>query len=164
MRKAECLREAELLDALQTSRWPDACDPSLREHAAVCAVCTELLALATALIDDQRALVQEAQVPSSAIVWWRAQMRSRREAVETAAQPMTWAQGLALACAAGILVAAVGFFAPTFMKALEWVSLPTFGIPEEPLTNPIIVAFVAALGISAIVLPVVLYFAFREDQ
>jgi hypothetical protein len=129
-----------------------------------CAACAEIAAIAEAFVDDRNALAREAQIPSSAIVWWRAQMRSRREAVETAAQPMTWAQGLALACAAGILVAAVGFFAPTFMKALEWVSLPTFGMPEEPLTNPIIVAFVAALGISAIVLPVVLYFAFREDQ
>jgi hypothetical protein len=138
-----------------------------------CAACAEIAAIARAFVDDRNALAREVQIPSSAIVWWRAQMRSRREAVEAAAQPMTWAQGLALACAAGILVAAVGFFAPTFMKALEWAmgtslpqasfSLPTFGLPEEPLTNPIIVAFVAALGISAIVLPVVLYFTLREE-
>lgn len=138
-----------------------------------CAACAEIAAIAQAFVDDRNALAREAQVPSSAIVWWRAQMRSRREAVETAAQPITWIQGLALACAVGILIAAVGFFAPTFTKALEWamgtslpapfVSLPSIGLPEEPLTNPIIVAFVAALGISAIVLPVVLYFTFREE-
>lgn len=138
-----------------------------------CPSCAEIAAIAQAFTDDRSALLREAQVPSSAIVWWRAQMRSRREAAETAAQPITWIQGIALACAAGILIALVGFFAPTFMKALEWAmgtslpqasfSLPTFGMPEEPLTNPIIVAFVAALGISAIVLPVVLYFTFREE-
>ena len=138
-----------------------------------CAACAEIAAIAQAFVDDRNALAREAQVPSSAIVWWRAQMRSRREAVETAAQPITWIQGLALACAVGILIAAVGFFAPTFMKALEWamgtslptpsVSVPSIGLPEEPLTNPIVIALVAALGLSAIVLPVVLYFTFTEE-
>jgi hypothetical protein len=138
-----------------------------------CPSCAEIAAIAEAFSDDRSTLVREAHIPSSAIVWWRAQMRSRREAAEAAAQPITWAQGLILACAAGILVAAIGFFAPTFMKALEWamgtslpapsLSLPAFGLPEEPFTNPIVVALVAALGLSAIVLPIVLYFTFREE-
>ena len=138
-----------------------------------CDACAEIAVIAQMFADDRNALAREAQIPSSAIVWWRAQMRSRREAVEAAAQPITWAQGLAVACAAGILVAAIGFFAPTFMKALEWamgsslpqvsLSLPAFGLPEEPFTNPIVVALVAALGLSAVVLPVVLYFTFREE-
>ena len=138
-----------------------------------CLSCAEIAAIAQAFSDDRITLLREAQVPSSAIVWWRAQMRSRREAAEVAAQPMTWAQGLAIACAVGVLVAAAGFFTPTFMKALEWMmgtslpapsfSLPAMSVPDEPLTNPIIVAMVAALGLSAIVLPVVLYFTFREE-
>jgi len=138
-----------------------------------CPSCAEIAAIAQAFSDDRNALVRGAQVPSSAIVWWRAQMRSRREAAEAAAQPITWIQGLIFACAAGLLVAAVGFFSPTFMKALEWamgtslpsasLSLPSIPVPEQPMTNPIIVAMVAALGLSAIVLPLVLYFAFREE-
>ena len=138
-----------------------------------CPSCAEIAAIAQAFTDDRNALLREAQVPSSAIVWWRAQMRSRREAAEAAAQPITWIQGIALACAAGILIALVGFFAPTFMKALEWAmgttlpapsfSLPSVALPEEPLTNPIVIALVAELGLSAIVLPVVLYFTFREE-
>ena len=140
---------------------------------ADCPSCAEIAAIAQAFTDDRNALLRDAHVPSSAIVWWRAQMRSRREAAATAAQPITWIQGLAFACAAGILVAAVSFFAPTFMKALEWLmgttlpqpsfSLPTVGMPEQPLANPIIVAVVAALGLSAIILPVVLYFTLREE-
>ena len=138
-----------------------------------CPSCAEIAAIAQAFSDDRNALMQSAQVPSSAIVWWRAQMRSRREAAETAAQPMTWAQGLALACAAGILVAAIGFFGPTFLKALEWATgvsiaapslpLPSLGLPEDAMTNPIVVAMVATLGLCAIVVPVVLYFTFREE-
>lgn len=139
-----------------------------------CPSCAEIAAIAQAFVDDRSELLQQAQVPSSAIVWWRAQMRSRRQAAEAAAQPITWAQGLAIACAAGILVAAVGFFSPTFMKALEWAmgtSLPDASFPlssmallESPTTNPVVVAAVAALGISAIVLPIVLYFTFHEEE
>ena len=138
-----------------------------------CPSCAEIAAIAHAFTDDRNALMQSAQVPSSAIVWWRAQMRSRREAAETAAQPMTWAQGLVLACAAGILVAAVGFFSPTFMKALEWATgmsmaapslpLPSLSLPEDAMANPIVVAMAATLGFVALVLPVVLYFTFREE-
>ena len=152
MRKHECTHDAFVTD---------------------CPSCAEIAAIAQAFTDDRNALLREAQVPSSAIVWWRAQMRSRREAAEAAAQPITWVQGIALACAAGILIALVGFFAPTFMKALGWamgtslptpfLSLPSIGLPEQPLTNPIVIALVAALGLSAIVLPVVLYFTFREE-
>ena len=138
-----------------------------------CPSCAEIAAIAQAFTDDRNVLMQSAQVPSSAIVWWRAQMRSRREAAETAAQPITWAQGLALACAAGILVAAVGFFAPTFMKALEWATgvsiaapslpLPSLGLPDVAMTSPIVVAMAATLGFVVLVVPVVLYFTFREE-
>ena len=138
-----------------------------------CPSCAEIAAIAQAFTDDRNALMQSAQVPSSAIVWWRAQMRSRREAAETAAQPITWAQGLSLACAAGILVAAVGFFAPTFMKALEWATgvsiaapslpLPSLGLPDVAMTSPIVVAMAATLGFVVLVVPVVLYFTLREE-
>jgi hypothetical protein len=170
MRKAECLREGELLDALQTSRWPDACDPCLREHAAGCAACTELLALATALIDDQRTLLQEAQVPSSAIVWWRAQMRSRREAAERALRPISFVQGVAIACAAGLLATVLGIFMPTFRRLFAWGadvsgSITGLSLPpvSEALANPVVLAAVVALGLCALVLPLALYFAFQED-
>lgn len=139
-----------------------------------CPSCAQIAAIAQAFTDDRNALMRDAPVPSSAIVWWRAQRRSRREAAETATQPITWVQGLIFACAAGLLVAAAGFVSPTFMKALEWamgtslpsasLSLPAIPVPEQPMTNPIIVAMVAMLGLSAVVLPVVLYFAFREEE
>ena len=67
MRSVPCGREDEVLDALQTSRWPEACDATLRAHVAACVPCTELIALVKPLLEEHRALVQEAPVPSSAI-------------------------------------------------------------------------------------------------
>jgi hypothetical protein len=138
-----------------------------------CPSCAEIAAIARAFCDDRSALLREAQVPSSAIVWWRAQMRSRREAAEAAAQPIKWVHGLVLACTAGILVAAIGFFSPTFVAAAQWImgaSLPSLSlpllsiaVPEQPLTNPIVLALIGALGISAVVIPVGLYFTFHEE-
>ena len=170
MRNAECSREPELLEALQTSRWPGAGDESLRAHVAGCSSCADLLAVVAPLLDEQRALVQEATVPSSAIVWWRAQMRFRREALEKASQPISVVQGIAIACAAGLLATVLGIFVPTFRRSLAWmmettaswqgVSLPAL---SDPLASPIVVAVLAALGLCALVLPVALYFAFHED-
>jgi hypothetical protein len=167
VRNLECARESELLAALAAARWPHACDPALRAHVDGCLSCTELVRLSTALLDDHRALVQEAAVPSSAIVWWRAQMRSRREAVERAAQPITVIQGLAAACAAGLLLAAAGYFSPAFRAALQWVFDVAASLrgTTPPVTGlvPLGMGIVAALCVALIVAPLALYFALREE-
>ena len=107
-------------------------------------------------------------MPSSAIVWWRAQMRSRREAAARAAQPISFVFGIAVACAAGLLATALGIFVPTFRKAFVWVtettvSWPGLPIPADPLSNPIVLGFIAALLLGLLVAPVALYFTFHEE-
>lgn len=168
MHNAGCAREPELLEALQCGRWPETTEAALRTHVEECADCADLLAVAAPLLDEHQALMREAAVPSSAIAWWRAQMRSRREAAQTAAQPITFVQGITFACVAGLLATALGLFVPTFRSAFgrvadaagSWSALP---LPADPLAHPIALAAVAALGLCAIVLPVALYFTLRED-
>ncbi|CAN5681045.1 hypothetical protein BH18ACI5_BH18ACI5_02200 [soil metagenome] len=169
MRNASCPHEAEVLDVLQTSRWPDACGDALRRHVESCDGCNELVSLSLALLDDQRALMREAPVPSSAIVWWRAQMRSRREAAEQVAQPITVIQGLAGACAAGLLVAAAGYYIPALRRAVEWVTtiVATATAPGSTslvALEPLAVGIEAAIFLALIVAPLALYFTFREDS
>ena len=168
MHSAACSREHELLEALQSGRWRESADPELRSHVDTCASCTELLAIAAPLLDEHHALVREAQVPSSAIVWWRAQMRSKREAAETAAQPITVVQGIMFACVAGLLATALGIFVPTFRSAFIWVadaagSWSTLPLPVDPLASPMTLAAIAAIGLCVIALPLALYFTLRED-
>ena len=170
MRNRICAREGEVLDALQSARWPDATDASLREHVHACGACSDLLAVAAPLLDEHHVLVREAQVPSSAIVWWRAQMRSKREAAERAAQPITVVQGITFACIAGLLATALGIFVPTFRSGLAWMADAAGDwsgfhllVPVEALANPLVLAAMAALGVCALVLPIALYFTLHED-
>jgi hypothetical protein len=170
MRKLECPHEQELLNALLAAGGRQGIDPLLQEHAASCTSCTQLLSIVGALLDDRQALMQEASVPSSAIVWWRSQMRSRREAAERAVQPISVVQGIALSCAAGLLATTLGIFVPTFRRSLAWMSeaLASFSgvsvpVVADPLASPFVLAGIAALGLCALVLPVALYFAFHED-
>ena len=160
MRNAACAREDELLAALQASRWPDACADSLRTHVESCGSCTQLAELARELLEDHRGLMLAAPVPSSAIVWWRAQMRSRREAAERATRPITVIQGVAVACAAGLLIAAAGFFGPTFRSALGWVEGAAGAVTGF---GPLFVGVAAAIGLAVIIAPLALYFTFHEE-
>jgi hypothetical protein len=105
----ECRREQEVLDAIAAGRWPARVDGELTAHAAGCEVCGELAEAASAIAAEHDAAWAHARVPSSAHVWWRAQMRARREAARAAATPITLVQGMAAASAAGVLAAGAGY-------------------------------------------------------
>ena len=100
VRHAECPREAELLDSLHNC-WPEGCPDGLCSHAEACAACGSLLEVALALRGEHAESVHEASVPSSAVMWWRLQMRARREATVRAFQPIAVVQAVTLACAVG---------------------------------------------------------------
>ena len=121
MRRTECPREAEVLEALRSGAWPDDAPVDLREHVEGCASCVGLAGLVPALAEDCRASTQDAVVPSSAVMWWRLQMRARREAEARVMRPIAAAQKLALACAAGLLAATFGAFAPAARHVAAWL-------------------------------------------
>ena len=178
MRKPDCTREADVLDALQTSAWPECCSDTLRAHVAECQSCTALVEIVLALTDEHRAATMEASVPSSGIVWWRAQMRARQEATVVAMRPIHVVQGLSLACGAGLLAAAISFVSPTFRNWLAWIggaiseaksvevsattwsALHAFVAPSG--SGPVLLA--ALLAITALILlaPVAVYFSARD--
>ena len=84
----ECPHEQDVLDAVATGRWPDRVDADLRDHARGCPVCGDAAELAPLFFADRDAAWQSAEVPSASSVWWRAQMRARREAAERAERPI----------------------------------------------------------------------------
>lgn len=117
---------------------------------------------------EHRALMEDATVPSPAIVWWRAQAQARREAMEQASRPISVVQGIAVACAGGLTATAAGLYVPTFRRTLErmlsWtVDWPGFSLPAEPLAHPLIQALLLATLICVIFMPLALYFTLRED-
>lgn len=107
MRTHECAWEPEMLRTIAESRWPERCEDDLREHLASCVTCSDLIEVAVALARDREAAVRSAPVPGSGVVWWRTQLRMRREAERSAQRAVTLVQGAILgACsivALGIL-------------------------------------------------------------
>ncbi len=117
MKAEECEFEAEVLAAVVQGRWPERVDASLLAHVAGCPMCADVAAIAGA-IDGAREEMRAAAVPDSGRVWWRAQMRARREAAEAAGRPITAAQVIAFGCAVGLLGACFGATSTWFQTVL----------------------------------------------
>lgn len=117
-----CPRETELWEAIAAGRWPDAADASLCAHVVSCRACRDLALVAGSLRRDACDAGRDATPPSSAIVWWRAQMRARQEGAHAADRPITVVQGLAIACAAGLLLGLTGSVAASVRGSSGWFS------------------------------------------
>ncbi|MBL0157537.1 MAG: hypothetical protein IPP47_10625 [Bryobacterales bacterium] len=100
-----CDREQELLAALRSGNWT----PELRAHLAACESCAD--AAITAEFLHQAAATADPHVPPAGLVWWKAQLRARRESAQAAARPVLIAERAAAIVA---LLGAVG--------ALAWLS------------------------------------------
>ena len=103
----ECGREADVLEAVAFGRWPDHA-VELVSHAATCGVCADLVEVARALHSDREAACREAPVPAAGMMWWRATIRARADAVRTASRPIGVAQSVAGACAVGLTLGLAG--------------------------------------------------------
>jgi hypothetical protein len=155
----ECPRESDVLDAIDSRRWPHRVSRELADHVSACEICSDVLAVATALREDQKATWQEAGIPSSGQVWWRAEMRARQEAIRAASRPITVAYGVAAFAALVLVVAASWFAWPTihgFASSIGSAQSPSL---TSPLTLPLLVAFGALLVIA----PVAVYLVLSDE-
>jgi hypothetical protein len=104
MRPFKCVREHEVVDALNRGHWPDACAPELRAHVAECRACSDLVLVTRTF---QQARVEAAALPrveSAGALWWRAQLRRRNTAIERIGRPIlgAWIFALAIAVVVGV--------------------------------------------------------------
>lgn len=169
MKPIDCELESEVLAAVRQNRWPERVDSSLRTHVANCESCADLVVIAGTMDDAREELRACAVLPDSGQVWWRAQMRARREAVQAAGRPITAAQVLALACAMGLLGACFGATSAWFQYALRRASAGLAAVRYSDLI-PLAAGFVAAhgalvLGMATIVvaIPAVVYFTMLRE-
>src|SRR3954471_15127886 len=65
---------------------------------------------------------REAAPPSSAIVWWRAQMRARQEAAKAVERPLTIVHAVAIACGVGLLLGTAGAITGGVSGSAAWVA------------------------------------------
>jgi hypothetical protein len=167
--KIECGREPDVLDALAAQRWPARCDDDLRAHVSTCLICGDLVEVAGALLEDHDTAHQDARVPPSGIVWWRAQLRARDEDARAAARPIAFIQGVAVSVAVWVVVTLLRAVpASTVAAWKEWiigfvphVSVPVPGITEVTAAIPVNVLLV--VGAALLLAPLAIYFAVAED-
>lgn len=99
-----CVREREVTELLRQGYWPEACGPELRAHVKACRICSDLVLVTSALVEERRRTMPMARLEAPGALWWRAQLRRRNAAIEKMTRPIVGAQVFALAMA---LVAAV---------------------------------------------------------
>jgi len=100
MKIEQCDREQAVLDALVSGRWATPWGEEIRQHAASCAVCSEVVLVAEALRREEQFAQAEVRLPSAGFVWWKAQLAARRAAEQRAAQPIALVERAAQALGA----------------------------------------------------------------
>lgn len=159
---AECPHEADVIDALTTTQWPEQCSDELQSHVAACDCCRTLVAAITPLGEAWLDTRAAAQVPGSGMVWWRAQMRARREAARAAARPMTVVQAIAALAGLALLVATLAVLSPWVVASLSSAASLVFGaLPDVGgvARNWAVAAAIALLAMTSLAV----YLVMAED-
>jgi hypothetical protein len=79
---------AEVQELLQLGHWPQAAGVELAAHVRGCRRCSEMVLVTQAFGAARVRSIDEARVEPAALVWWRAQLRRRREVIERVERPM----------------------------------------------------------------------------
>lgn len=148
MRTTECNHEVEIVEAITSGRWPAGCSEELRLHSEACPVCTDVVQVALALSEERAAALSNVRVPSAGLVWWRSEMRARRDAVSKATRPLQIVEWISVVC---VLIAAGAL--------LRWMgpsALSDLLVQSSTL-------LLGGLGILILVSSLVFYFVFSRD-
>jgi hypothetical protein len=114
-----CVHEKELTALLALGHYPHACPPDLRAHVSACRSCSELALVTRAFQTARAQTAAAANLASPGLLWWRAQLRRRNEAVERVGKPILGANIFALSV---MFLFAIGFLATQATSGLRWLS------------------------------------------
>ena len=114
-----CPHEAEVQAILRQGHWPEACDPEFRKHVQTCRTCSEQLLVLHAFHTARAQTMQAARVDHPNLLWWRAQLRRRNEALQRVGRPITTAQIFALCIS---ILAAAALLRSQLGKGFNWSS------------------------------------------
>ena len=168
--QTECTRGDSVLEAINEGRWPDRADAALRDHVNGCSVCADLTQVAGLLQQDRDGALREARVPSSGLVWWRAQLRARQEAARAAERPIAFVEGLTVACGLGVAFAILGLASPWVREWTSWtIDVFARAIPGRPEVDLLTgsmhgnTLWLVALATWLVLAPLAIYFTVADD-
>jgi hypothetical protein len=159
MSKRFCEQEITVLNAATSGSW----DAALRRHLDECPACAEV-ALVAGFMQEAEADSAEARLPDAEFIWWKAQIRARREATARATQPIAVVEKLACTGGGLVLVAVLAFLWPSVQGwadtiALSWVqgsqAAPALAVGLASMFVVGLVSVLFAVGVG-------LYFAWSD--
>jgi hypothetical protein len=169
MKPVDCEFEVDVLAAVLQSRWPERVDAYLRAHAAQCAICSDVAAIAGVFDLARQETHTSAALPDASRVWWSAQLRARREAATAAIRPIAATQIIACAWAIGLLGACAGIGFAWFHATGSWIATSFNAFDANAFVLSVIALLVEHGGLVlysaalAFVLPAAAYFALGRD-
>jgi hypothetical protein len=113
MKPNDCSRESEVIAALLDEGLPD----DLRTHVSVCEVCSEVVEVSHALLQEVAPVSAELRPPDAIVVWRRAQSLARKKAIAKATEPIRIAR-ISTGVAAAI---ALPWLVVTFPNSGSWI-------------------------------------------
>lgn len=114
-----CPHETEIQAIVRSGHWPEACDPELRDHVETCRTCGEQLLVLHAFHSARAHTMQAACADHSDLLWWRAQLRRRNDALQRVSRPITTAQIFAFCIS---VLAAAALLRSQWQQGLNWSS------------------------------------------
>jgi hypothetical protein len=114
-----CPHEAEVQAILRRGHWPEACDPEFRKHVETCPTCREQLLVLHAFHTARAQAMQAARVDHPNLIWWRAQLRRRNDALQRVTRPITTAQIFALCLS---ILTAAALLRSQIRRGFSWSS------------------------------------------
>ena len=126
--------------------------------------------VADALAREAACAGSEAQPPSSAIVWWRAQMRARQEATQLAEKPITIVHALSIAAGVGLMLSVVGYVVAGMKGSWSWLSkvadMAAGAVPSLPalsLASPWVAVTLTAMLVSVLIGSIAAFVIFSDE-
>jgi hypothetical protein len=126
--------------------------------------------VADAIAREAACAGSEAQPPSSAIVWWRAQMRARQEATRLAEKPITIVHALSIAAGVGLMLSLVGYAVAGVKGSAGWLSnvaqsvtSAAGSLPALSLASPWASVTLTAMVVAAVVASITAYVIYADE-
>lgn len=82
-----CPREKEVKALVERGQWPQATPSELLAHASACRACGDVALVTQAFQDERGRAGGPVHVMSPGMIWWRAQLRRRNEAIARLNRP-----------------------------------------------------------------------------
>lgn len=161
MKNEHCTFEEKIAAANRSGQWND----ELLAHVADCRACEEVALVSSYLCDSSTSAHANAALPSPSLLWSKAQLAARQEAIEKAMRPILWVRRFAFGAAAAAIVVAIilawsrisSFFAGF---AGSWRVHPA---PSSTAPNSVLLAAMAAFLLILVPLIFSLYTSWSED-